>query len=127
MAVKSELGEAGFEVWDEWSQQADSYNAKDARDVWKSIRANGKVTGGTLFHEARRTVGATMGRTGSLPRKNTKHGEAKLPSGPRRRRSKSGPGTKPRQRGRRRSLQPRLVTQRPIPTPSRKGFPSGRW
>jgi putative DNA primase/helicase len=53
MAVKSELGDAGFEVWDAWSQQADSYNAKDARDVWKSIRANGKVTAGTLFHEAK--------------------------------------------------------------------------
>jgi hypothetical protein len=53
MAVKSELGDAGFEVWDAWSQQADSYNAKDARDIWKSIRANGKVTAGTLFHEAK--------------------------------------------------------------------------
>jgi hypothetical protein len=53
MAVKSELGDAGFEVWDAWSQQADSYNAKDARDVWKSVRGNGKVTAGTLFHEAK--------------------------------------------------------------------------
>lgn len=53
MAVKSELGDAGFEVWNAWSQEADSYNAKDARDVWKSIRANGKVSAGTLFHEAK--------------------------------------------------------------------------
>ncbi len=53
MAVKSELGDAGFDVWDGWSQQADAYNAGDARDVWRSIRGNGKVTTGTLFHEAK--------------------------------------------------------------------------
>jgi putative DNA primase/helicase len=53
MAIKSELGDAGFDVWDAWGQQADSHNAHDARDVWKSIRANGKVTAGTLFHEAK--------------------------------------------------------------------------
>jgi len=40
-------------VWEAWSQQADSFNGKDARDVWKSIRAGGKVTIGTLFYEAR--------------------------------------------------------------------------
>jgi len=53
MAIKSELGDTGFDVWDAWGQQADSHNDHDARDVWKSIRANGKVTAGTLFHEAK--------------------------------------------------------------------------
>lgn len=53
MAVKAELGEPGFVVWDDWSQQADNYDAHDARDVWKSIKSGGKVTGGTLFHEAK--------------------------------------------------------------------------
>lgn len=53
MAIKSELGDSGFDLWDTWSQQADSYEAKAARDVWKSIRAVGKVTAGTLFHEAK--------------------------------------------------------------------------
>ena len=53
MAIKSELGESGFDLWDEWSQRADSYNPRDAHDVWKSIRANGKVTAGTLFHEGK--------------------------------------------------------------------------
>ncbi len=53
MAIKSEVGDSGFEVWDAWSQQADAYDSHDARDVWKSIRANGKVTAGTLFHEAK--------------------------------------------------------------------------
>jgi putative DNA primase/helicase len=53
MAIKSELGDTGFDVWESWSQQADSFDGKDARDVWKSIRASGKVTIGTLFHEAK--------------------------------------------------------------------------
>jgi putative DNA primase/helicase len=53
MAIKSELGDTGYDVWEAWSQQDESFNEKDARDVWKSIRANGKVTPGTLFHEAR--------------------------------------------------------------------------
>lgn len=52
MAVKSELGEDGFAIWDEWSQSAQSYNAKDARDVWRSFKG-GSITIGTLFHVAK--------------------------------------------------------------------------
>jgi len=52
MAIKSELGDSGFDVWDAWSQQAESYKATDARSVWKSIDA-GSVTAGSLFHEAK--------------------------------------------------------------------------
>lgn len=51
MAVKSEFGESGFDMWDEWSQTADNYNAAAARSVWKSCRGSG-VTLGTLFHSA---------------------------------------------------------------------------
>jgi putative DNA primase/helicase len=53
MAIKSEIGDSGFDIWESWSQQADSFNGKDAQDVWKSIRAGGKVTVGTLFYEAK--------------------------------------------------------------------------
>ncbi len=53
MAIKSELGESGFELWEPWSQQDTSFDPKAARDVWKSIRAGGKVTIATLFHEAK--------------------------------------------------------------------------
>ena len=53
MAIKSELADAGFNIWDAWSQQAASYNARDARDVWKSIKAGGGVGIGTLYHEAK--------------------------------------------------------------------------
>lgn len=53
MAIKSELADTGFDLWEAWSLQAESFNGKDARDVWKSIRAGGKVTIGTLFYEAK--------------------------------------------------------------------------
>jgi putative DNA primase/helicase len=52
MAIKSELGDDGFEIWNAWSQQDESYNARDARSVWNSIRPDGGITIGTLFWEA---------------------------------------------------------------------------
>ncbi len=53
MALKSELGDSGFALWDHWSQRADSYKASDARNVWRGIKPDGGVTIGTLFHEAK--------------------------------------------------------------------------
>jgi putative DNA primase/helicase len=52
MAIKSEMGDSGFSLWDSWSQTADSYNPRDAADVWRSITP-GPVKIGTLFHIAR--------------------------------------------------------------------------
>lgn len=53
MAIKSELGDSGFDLWDGWSQQSESYKNGDARDVWRSIKPDGGVTIRTLFHEAK--------------------------------------------------------------------------
>lgn len=53
MAVKSELGDAGFDVWDEWSRAAGNYNPRSSRASWRSFRPVGGITAGTLFHEAR--------------------------------------------------------------------------
>ena len=52
MAVKSELGDAGFQILDDWSQSASNYNALAARSVWKSCKGSG-ITAATLFHEAK--------------------------------------------------------------------------
>ena len=52
MAVKFELGDAGFDIWDAWSRTADNYNAGSAKAVWRSCRGRG-VTTGTLFHMAK--------------------------------------------------------------------------
>lgn len=51
-ALKDELGEDGFHMWDQWSQQAQNYKAQDAKYAWnKSIKA-GRVTIGSLYYEA---------------------------------------------------------------------------
>lgn len=52
-AIKTELGEDGFNVWDAWSQDSDNYKKNDAKSVWKSLKG-GKVNIGTVFYEARR-------------------------------------------------------------------------
>lgn len=51
-AVKDELGEDGFEMWDNWSRQASNYNESDAKSVWKSLK-QGHIHIGTLFYHAR--------------------------------------------------------------------------
>lgn len=53
MAVKAEFGDAGFDVWDAWSQQADNYSAGAARSAWKSFKRSASGIGiGTLFKDA---------------------------------------------------------------------------
>lgn len=52
MAIKSELGEAGFALWDDWSQTAKNYQPKAAKSTWKSIKPAGRVTIASLFAEA---------------------------------------------------------------------------
>lgn len=52
MAIKSELDESGFDIWDRWSKESESYHARDARNAWRSFRKNG-TTIGTLFYEAK--------------------------------------------------------------------------
>ncbi|WP_070107835.1 AAA family ATPase [Burkholderia plantarii] len=51
MAVKSELGDDGFNLWDDWSRSAQSYCEKDAKSVWKSFHSSG-ITIATLFKRA---------------------------------------------------------------------------
>ena len=54
MALHSEFdGADGFAVFDAWSQTAEKYDAKQARDVWKSFKP-GPVKIGTLIDEAKR-------------------------------------------------------------------------
>ncbi|UOO76518.1 PriCT-2 domain-containing protein [Neisseria sp. Dent CA1/247] len=51
-ALKDELGDEGFNLWDSWSQGADNYNARDAKAAWKSFKP-GLVHIGSLFYHAR--------------------------------------------------------------------------
>jgi len=52
MSIKSEMGDAGFSIWDDWSQTAHNYNKLAAKSVWRSIRGSG-ISIRTLFHEAK--------------------------------------------------------------------------
>jgi phage/plasmid primase-like uncharacterized protein len=53
MALKHELGDAGFDLFDSWSQKGESYNAADVRDTWRSVSSAGGITISTLFHVAK--------------------------------------------------------------------------
>lgn len=51
MAVRSEYGDIGFDIWDRWSRTSEKYNHLSAVSTWKSMRGSG-VTISSLFAEA---------------------------------------------------------------------------
>lgn len=52
--IKSEFPDnEGFEIWDQWGSQCDSYKASTARAVWKSFKSAGKLTIASLFYDAK--------------------------------------------------------------------------
>lgn len=55
-ALHDAYGDAGFDLWDAWSQRAPNYQAKAARQAWHSFRRPGggtPATLGTVFHHAK--------------------------------------------------------------------------
>ena len=52
MALKSELGDSGFSLFDEWSKSADSYNSNSVISVWRSFHG-GAVSIASLVHLAK--------------------------------------------------------------------------
>jgi len=53
MAIKAELCDTGFGIWDDWSRTAGNYSERDAQQVWRSFKS-GPIQIGTLFHIARK-------------------------------------------------------------------------
>ncbi|VWD17291.1 DUF927 domain-containing protein [Burkholderia contaminans] len=53
MALKSGLGDDGFDLFDSWSRGGQSYTKAAARDVWRSLNMDGGVTIATLYSIAR--------------------------------------------------------------------------
>lgn len=49
MALKSEYGEEGFALFDTWSADGVSYDKANLKTTWRSIKAGGSVTIGTLI------------------------------------------------------------------------------
>ena len=72
MAIKAGLGDAGWPVFEEWSQTGSTYDQRTCRATWDSIKADGPVTYGTLVHHARaggwRPSKRNTMRSGSHPR-----------------------------------------------------------
>ncbi len=52
MALKAELGDDGFALWDGWSAGSPKYDARPMPAKWQSFSGRG-ITAGTLFHFAR--------------------------------------------------------------------------
>lgn len=53
MALKSEFGEDGYDAWIDWSERADTFDAKAAKVSWKSFKGAGRVGIGSLYSEAK--------------------------------------------------------------------------
>lgn len=53
MALKSGIGEDGFNLFDTWSQGGQTYNAGDVQATWRSVKPEGGVGLGTLVRMAK--------------------------------------------------------------------------
>lgn len=52
-ALKHEFGDDGFDLFDEWSSTAASYQQSAARNTWRSLDASGGIRIGSLFEVAK--------------------------------------------------------------------------
>lgn len=53
MALKAELSEEGFSLFDRWSSNAENYAPDAVKSVWKGFKTGGKISIGTLLYEAK--------------------------------------------------------------------------
>ena len=80
MAIKSEFADdTGRDLFTSWSASGDGFNAKDAADTWRSIKAGGGVGIGTLLHLAKEN-GFVMPQANQAPSKPDPATTARLAS-----------------------------------------------
>jgi len=53
MGIKHEYGDAGFDLFDSWSQSGSNYDAAAVKTSWRSFKAGGKIGIGTVLYEAK--------------------------------------------------------------------------
>ena len=53
MGLHEALGQHGFALWDSWSQSAENYDPREARTQWRSFKAGGGITAGSVLKLAR--------------------------------------------------------------------------
>ena len=51
-ALKTQMGEAGFTLWDAWSSTSQKYNSQKSRQTWNTLQ-KGRVTVGTIYYLAK--------------------------------------------------------------------------
>ncbi|MGA7324703.1 MAG: DUF3987 domain-containing protein [Rhodomicrobium sp.] len=49
MALRKDLGEEGFNIWDQWSKSASNYDVLDQQSKWRSFQRDDGVGLGTIF------------------------------------------------------------------------------
>lgn len=74
-AMKNQFGDAGFEVWDKWSQTGATYKPADAKSTWNSAKHGGRVTIASLFYLAKQS--GWRGEAPRLPKMSFKEKRAK--------------------------------------------------
>ena len=69
MAIKSEFpDDGGYDLFAQWSETAPGFKASDCRTAWKSFKAGGSVTMGSLIHLAKQH-GYTLPKDGQAAAK----------------------------------------------------------
>ena len=69
MAIKSEFpDDGGYDLFAQWSETAPGFKASDCRSAWKSFKAGGSVTMGSLIHLAKQH-GYTLPKDGQAAAK----------------------------------------------------------
>ncbi|CAN7309002.1 PriCT-2 domain-containing protein [Caballeronia sp. LjRoot34] len=129
-AVKSGLGEAGFDLWDTWSRTAANYDERSARTTWKSVREEGGKTLASLFWLARQhgfdRAAWRSGRPAPASPAHSEHEKAALEE--RRRRAQADLDTRHRAAGTlaRRLWEEAWGAEADHPYLLRKGLPAAR-
>ena len=80
MAIKAGLGDAGWPVFEEWSQSGNSYDPRTCRSTWDSFQAAGAIAYGTLVHHARAGGWQPPARGARRPRSRRRHPGGTSPS-----------------------------------------------
>ena len=52
MAIHSEFGDNGFDIWDEFSQKSEKYKQGETWQKWKDFQSDGGLGIGTLYQAA---------------------------------------------------------------------------
>lgn len=67
MALKSEFGEAGFDLFSSWSENAKNYDSKAVKYRWKSFKPGGGIKIGTLIYKAQQSGFDPKGYAPAVP------------------------------------------------------------